>query len=394
MIPPALFRLIIGRLTTALFYVGAVSTQHTYDSGSNRLRLRSLRHHPNRDDWHCFILPGTSKRHKTISSNLFTTFVDYYSIMNHLQTPVEADHNISIDSLFDNSFPDDIASAIDNFDTRLLKKSLKICEAIINDLSEQLAKKDSRCEAIVNEIKEELAKKDDKIASLEENLVRMALENASLKAFEDEHRANKRIPRRITVDNCEAAIHPAALTHLKNLRSASMDQLRVLGKSCGSEDECATTTTTTSSATYPDDSSRKHTTTSTTPSLDGSSSSRRAWWGRSEEQSPEASFPSVISVGLDDSSSSRLPSSFRHLFRSKSARLAEKLDTSGKREYASSFGSSVLSSVIKEELHESANSLNDSKNSLGVVFPRTFNDVVSKGLKVRRSLAPLRENTV
>ena len=49
-----------------------------------------------------------------------------------------------------------------------------------------------RCEHIISALQDQVTKKDGQIATLEEKLVKMSLELASSKAFEDEHRSKRR----------------------------------------------------------------------------------------------------------------------------------------------------------------------------------------------------------
>ena len=50
-----------------------------------------------------------------------------------------------------------------------------------------------QCESIISTLQKQLASKDEQISSLEEKIVQMSLELASSKAFEDEHRCKRRI---------------------------------------------------------------------------------------------------------------------------------------------------------------------------------------------------------
>eukprot|EP00584_Thalassiosira_punctigera_P004171 CAMPEP_0172528392 /NCGR_PEP_ID=MMETSP1067-20121228/2801_1 /TAXON_ID=265564 ORGANISM="Thalassiosira punctigera, Strain Tpunct2005C2" /NCGR_SAMPLE_ID=MMETSP1067 /ASSEMBLY_ACC=CAM_ASM_000444 /LENGTH=309 /DNA_ID=CAMNT_0013312289 /DNA_START=141 /DNA_END=1070 /DNA_ORIENTATION=- len=59
-----------------------------------------------------------------------------------------------------------------------------------------------QCESVIDSLQEQLASKDERIAALEARIVEMSLELASSKAFEDEHRSVRRV---LTVDfdgNC------------------------------------------------------------------------------------------------------------------------------------------------------------------------------------------------
>lgn len=49
------------------------------------------------------------------------------------------------------------------------------------------------CDNVITNLQEELTSKNDLIASLEEKIVRMSLELATSKAFEDEHRSRRRV---------------------------------------------------------------------------------------------------------------------------------------------------------------------------------------------------------
>lgn len=50
------------------------------------------------------------------------------------------------------------------------------------------------CESVIGALQAQLAAKDEEIAALEETAVRMSLELATLKAFEDAHRSTRRVP--------------------------------------------------------------------------------------------------------------------------------------------------------------------------------------------------------
>lgn len=86
---------------------------------------------------------------------------------------------------------------IARLEKRLVSRGISHVKSI-ESLKEQIASKDERIEKLEEEkqIDEEerqlTSAKDERIANLEERLVQMSFELASLKAFEDKHRANKR----------------------------------------------------------------------------------------------------------------------------------------------------------------------------------------------------------